>query len=94
MTRKEAEAKFATDKVPDPKALTADALVSKTDEANDESGLQAPKRFKLEPEHRAAYEQGRAARRARIAKDDAPHGEGDDLDAWLAGYEFEEKNFG
>lgn len=40
-------------------------------------------------EKSVAFEQGRTAYRARIAKDDAPHGEGPLLKAWLKGYEFE-----
>ena len=35
------------------------------------------------------YEQGRAAFRGSVSVDDAPHGEGEALDAWTAGYEFE-----
>lgn len=41
------------------------------------------------PEH-AAYEQGRAARRSRISRDEAPHGDGPLLEAWLRGFDFEE----
>lgn len=36
------------------------------------------------------YEQGRAAFRGSISVDEAPHGEGEALDAWLDGYEFEQ----
>lgn len=45
------------------------------------------------PEH-AAYEQGRAARRSRISREEPPHGDGPLLKAWLKGYDFEEKNGG
>lgn len=38
----------------------------------------------------AAYEQGRAARRSRISREEPPHGEGPLLAAWLKGYDFEE----
>lgn len=50
----------------------------------------APKAPKIAPEHRAAYEQGRAAYLAGIDREDAPHGEGDDLDAWRKGWDFAE----
>lgn len=38
----------------------------------------------------AAYEQGRAARRARISREDAPHGDGPLLKAWQKGFDFEQ----
>lgn len=41
-------------------------------------------------EKQIAYQQGRTARRARIAKDDAPHADNPLLKAWIDGYEFEE----
>jgi len=39
---------------------------------------------------RAAYEQGRTARRARISRDEPPHGEGPLLKAWQKGHDYEE----
>lgn len=38
----------------------------------------------------AAYEQGRAARRSRISREEPPHGDGPLLEAWLRGFDFEE----
>lgn len=35
------------------------------------------------------YEQGRSAFRGSISRDEAPHGEGNALDAWNAGYDYE-----
>lgn len=37
-----------------------------------------------------AYQQGRAARRGRISRDEPPHGEGPPLKAWQKGYDDEE----
>lgn len=54
----------------------------------------SPEERTADPVVHAAYEQGRAARRARIARDDAPHGDGRELEAWRKGYDFEEKHGG
>lgn len=35
----------------------------------------------------AEYQQGRVARAGSISRDEAPYAEGDQLDAWLAGYD-------
>jgi ribosome modulation factor len=43
---------------------------------------------KQQVEH-PAFEVGRTACRAGISRDDAPYVEGDEHDAWLAGYDFE-----
>lgn len=49
--------------------------------------VKTPVKLELMP----AYEQGRAAFRGGISKDDAPHGEGVALDAWKKGWNFEKK---
>lgn len=46
----------------------------------------------MEGDEHVAYEQGRAARRARISRDEPPHGDGPLLKAWQKGYDFEEQN--
>lgn len=96
----EGKANLANRSGPPPANLTAtEALAtSKTVEANKESDTKPkakpPTDFEKHPEQLVAYEQGRAARRASIAVDDAPFGEGKDLEAWLAGYGFEDKALG
>ena len=46
-----------------------------------------PKLNKHQREFPAEYEQGRVARAGSINRDDAPYAEGEQLDAWLAGYD-------
>ena len=46
-----------------------------------------PKLNKHQREFPSEYEQGQAARSGSISRDDAPYGEGEQLDAWLAGYD-------
>lgn len=80
--------------LPPAEALTAAATPTKTDEANAAGDKPKAVKVKVEddPALHFAYEQGRTARRARIAKADAPHGEGSaELKAWLKGYEAEEE---
>lgn len=92
MTKDAGKAKHAAAKTPPAEKLTAEVVPNKTDEANEAYGKK-PKADKGadEAEQQVVYEQGRTARRARIAKADAPHADGPLLDAWLKGYEFEEK---
>ncbi len=49
--------------------------------------VKTPVKLELMP----AYEQGRAAFRGGIGKDDAPYGDGTALDAWKKGWNFEKK---
>lgn len=46
-----------------------------------------PKISKEQRDFPAEYAQGHAARGASIGRDDAPYGDGDQRDAWLAGYD-------
>jgi len=53
-----------------------------------------PKINKFQRDFPAEYEQGMAARAGSISRDDAPYAEGDQLDAWLAGYDDEVEDGG
>lgn len=46
-----------------------------------------PKMSKQQREFPNEYEQGQTARSNSIAREDAPYGDGEQLEAWLAGYD-------
>ena len=90
------KAKLADRSLPPADALTAASVPGKTVEANDEIDVSADKATKKEiADNPVVFEQGRTARRAGIAKADAPWAEdSNELSVWLAGYDHEDKVLG